>query len=921
MIPLAGLLFSGATLTERDDLPPGTGLLGRPVWGPAAMLADLELRLGLPAPRAAQGVRLQRWSRRLAEVAERGPRFYSASYEVDPVGTASALLAWRDTLIDAGWGGEAIAGGGSRLETFVELEAELDGKLPPGPPERLQRVEAALARSRVRPWEALDLAEPIAAWPGRWRRVFALLEERGTSARTVDASAGLSPAPAESDLGRLQASLSGMAVEPGLRGDGSLLLLRAETSWELAHAVAALLRGSPGERSVVLRGGDARALDAAMAALGLPSLGLDSRSVWRPALQLLPLAVELGFAPRDPYRVLELLTLPLGPFAGWVGRRLARALSEAPGIGGRPWRQAKEAVAKRIEAPAEAAERLERIAEWLEGPAQDAEVGAPRSALLEIATRVAGWLEKRIAQAAIAEAAEEAPARDGTGARDRETLGAALAQARSFHDALAHEPRQVLDLVAARQLLEEVSLGPSALELATEQAGRIDAVDGPAGLRASRELVLWWHCVDGTQGGFALDPFRQSERRALEEAGVALPDARALLSAEATAFRGVVLAARRRLVLVIPGTAAGTRLDPHPIWDEIAARLRANPADVARITLGTGAVLGGTGAAGQLPRLDTCDLPPLRLPEARPAWNVDPGRLGASHYSATSLEDLVGCPLRWVLRHRAGLSGSRSAAIPRGPLLNGRLGHRLVEELYLAGALGEPATASGMARELLERLVEEEAAVLLRPGMTFELSQLREQLVRAIERLTELLARARLSVAGVEQAASADFRGRKLEGRLDLLLSDAEGRDVVLDLKWGRKTYRDKLEQGLAVQLAVYTTARRLERGAATLPAAGYFSLSRGELLTTEREVFGDVRALAGPPLAVTWERLERTLTAVEGVLARGVAPVTGVRTALPLLEHAGIEPRERATHLQPAPPCDYCDHGTICGRAWEGLT
>jgi hypothetical protein len=66
MTPLVTALFGGATLTEHDDLAPGKALLGLPVWGPSALLANLELRLGLPSPQVNEAVRVQRWSRRLA---------------------------------------------------------------------------------------------------------------------------------------------------------------------------------------------------------------------------------------------------------------------------------------------------------------------------------------------------------------------------------------------------------------------------------------------------------------------------------------------------------------------------------------------------------------------------------------------------------------------------------------------------------------------------------------------------------------------------------------------------------------------------------------------------------------------------------------------------------------------------------------
>ena len=143
MRPLGGLLFRGATLTEHDDLAVGTGALGRPVWNRTALLGDLEMRLGISTVPADHGVRLQQWSRRLADVAQDVPRFYSKSYVVDPIGTATTLLTWRDLLVDAGWNGEAIANGGERLETFVELERGL--QQPSGVADRLRRQSCEIA--------------------------------------------------------------------------------------------------------------------------------------------------------------------------------------------------------------------------------------------------------------------------------------------------------------------------------------------------------------------------------------------------------------------------------------------------------------------------------------------------------------------------------------------------------------------------------------------------------------------------------------------------------------------------------------------------------------------------------------------------------------------------------------------------------
>ena len=136
--------------------------------------------------------------------------------------------------------------------------------------------------------------------------------------------------------------------------------------------------------------------------------------------------MELAVAPRDPYRVLELLTLPIGPFQGRTGGVLARALREAPGIGGRAWLEARASITD--------PEQLVRVVEWLEVPGHDREDGAPREAMLAVANRVRTWVQGRLGSANAEVATNLA---DAALAAKADMLGAAYAQVQSFHEALA----------------------------------------------------------------------------------------------------------------------------------------------------------------------------------------------------------------------------------------------------------------------------------------------------------------------------------------------------------------------------------------------------------------------------------------------------------------------------------------------------
>lgn len=153
MHPLVGLQLSGNTLTPLDELAPGEGQLGRPVWNPRQLLSDLELRLGLPRPQLARGLRVQHWSQRMVRLmadSSRGAPYFAPAYAADPTGTAAQLLRMRDELVDAGWDGQPLLGG-ERLKTLHWLSAVDGRRCPPASPTSLPQWKPSSRRRRARP--------------------------------------------------------------------------------------------------------------------------------------------------------------------------------------------------------------------------------------------------------------------------------------------------------------------------------------------------------------------------------------------------------------------------------------------------------------------------------------------------------------------------------------------------------------------------------------------------------------------------------------------------------------------------------------------------------------------------------------------------------------------------------------------------
>lgn len=895
MHPLVGLQLSGNTLTSLDDVGQGPGFLGRPIWNARQLLSDLELRLGLPRTQVARGLRVQQWSARLhALVAQGGahPPFFAAAYAADPTGTSAELLRLRDELVDAGWNGERL-GGSERLQALHRLWLLETPTLAPGMADQLARVEAELERATRAPYAALALVDALELWSGRWRRIFARLSALGTRLERVRREW---PEPAgDTDLGRFQRSLRGEASKTaaGVGSDGSLVVLPGATSSLLAEPTAALLAADPAA-TVVIRGVDPGPLDDALARQGLARQGVVSSSRWRPALQVLRLAIAVAFVPRDPRRVLELLTLPGGPFAGRTGYRLAEAWCDRPGTDNAVWARALTDLS---------VDDRERVESWISAPRLDAQ-GAPRADLSEVAERVLEWLARRASMS------------------DEPSWHAATLQAQAFADALSADARPTLDRAAVEQLLQDLAEEAASAEIAVEEAGRIDHVDSPERLLVSRERVVWWGFVG--EAPVQRRGFRSAELSVLRAAGLHLPDPLERLRGRFESLAGAVLAARRQLVLVIPEQIAGQRCAPHPLLDELVARVLGSEKALAALTLSPEDLARGRHVASRLVPIATEAAPQVALPAAPRQWHVDPALIRPREAeSATSLEKLIGCPLAWTLHYQAGLRSASRRGVPEGPLLAGKLGHRLLEELHLAQVLGgELDDVRRAAERTLDDLFEREGTPLLVAGASDARHQLRGELVNAVVALAALLREAELELEGVEVPVEAELGGRPLRGRIDVLLKTASGDERVLDLKYGSGTYAEKLKAGHAIQLAIYAEARRQRAGTPDPPPAAYFSLKNQRLLATDGASHFRRPRQPGPALSRTGEQVRNTLSAISTALADGRIPVAGVKATADagFLQVLGVTSERSPDHLELAPQdtCKYCELGGVCGRSWE---
>lgn len=890
---------------------------GEATLGPSGLLQVLETQLGLPSPNADPGEAPFSYLQCLREASAPG-RFFHRSLEVDPVNVARTLLDWRAQWYEAGWNGKFPEGAPARLTDMAAIEAIARQRVPPTDGQRLHRVAETLAERRTQ-IKQVELHTPFEDLPHAWQVVVRALP--WVPARGLEfAAAG----PHGSDLARVQRRLLPMADRDDgsamqrecLNGDGSLVVLKSASKDLSAEAVAEfLLETRAIDSTLLIAESDGIVLDNALERAGLPRCGFQHYTGFRPATQVLKLALALVWRPVDPHRLLQFLLHPASPLPRWVRWRLADALGESPGIGSPAWIRSIEKIAETLREREEADESdfehlRSDIAFWLEadryapeaGPpeAGPLEVGAPLEALIERVGRVSAWASR---QSNTVENEFEAA-----------MFAAAHAQAGALLKAL-EELRQTgarrIERIELQRRIDEVTVDAPDPSTCGE-AGRARATAAPAEVTGPQPIVVWWNLAH--ESSAISHPWSRRELDALRASGVHLPEIDDIVRRRSREWLRPLCNAGERLILVAHHDDRGA----HPLLTRIESLFE------GLATVEIEPVLLAGGATLHPLEIRTRDLPPKRLHAPRRWWSLPPeypiAPRGVESWS--SLSKLCDYPHEWVLRYAARLRAGRAAALMDGARLFGNLGHRLFEEFFITQGdwrnMPDEAVLAWVRSEL-PGIVEREGAVLLGHGRGVDRRRITATLERALVRLL-----AHLRSAGVVEASAevpvevpleiafaapgkvpcmargegpgrapgealgespgrisgegpgkapgevpvgrpgeAPGEGRRLKGVIDLMLTRGDGQRAVLDVKWAGETHRGKLlKKNRALQLATYACLLKNRDGSDAWPAGAFFIIATGNVLAASKAGFPaavEHPAEDGSGAAVLWNRLRVT--------------------------------------------------------------
>lgn len=799
--------------------PGSEARIGQPVLGRAAFLTLLETHLGLTAAPVSAARRAAAYLLAL-RAANNPDRFFHRSLAADEVGAAVQLLAWRDELMLAGWDGRLAGNWSGRLSDLAAVEAHATARVQASEGERLAKVTLRLRARRV-PIDSVHLLDPVEAFPARWRDALDLLPVQARDAH-VPAATG--------DLGRIQAvclqalAKAQISQAPALEADGSLIVLRPLTREVAEHWLADHCRRNPANSRLIVCEDDAASVDETLRVQGVPACGFDEPSVLRPVLQALPLALETLWDPVEPTRVLEFLMHPIGPFHPNARRMLGMAFAKQPGIGGREWSAQRKAIAQKL-----GNEVVEQVAYWLESPRSKRSDGAPLDEVIARVAKLQMGLQSRLRSLQQGQF-------DNALLSDMES---AIAQCSQFMEGLQELRREGNAVVRPRvleHLVTHASAG-SSNALAVAQVGCMQSATTPAGCSVEPgDEVVWWMPAKPRLPSPL--PWIGEELRSLGEAGLRMRDPAAEMAALMTQWFRPILAARQRLLLVLP--PEGT--EDHPAWQ----LLRAVCPDLAPQALHFFADA----------RQQTAAVAPRPLSAPRGAWQLNPDAPWREAYavptrrqsqSFSSLHILFNNPAIAVLQDAAGLRSTATLAVPEGTHLLGDLAHRLLEILFAQeGSLHwTDAQVDAWFGAAVEGLLRREGLPLLAAGNAALSQQFRESARGSIGVLLKHLRTAGAVRVDAERKLEGDIGGLQAEGYADLLVYLEFGGTLLLDPKWspaGR--YRERMERGDYLQLALYAHMIQQELGVAPV-AIGFFSFVDRMLLTFTPDLFaGSARVI-----------------------------------------------------------------------------
>lgn len=901
------------------SLAPQSGRVGYVSLGELGFIDLLETQLGLKKPEHPNFQRKLTWLRAL-NAANSTPRFYSESLKTDPMAVAEHSLNLRDKLVSAGWNKQPVEGV-TKLSDMAEVEKHFVNLT--GTADRLLAVLTRLkALSKMSQISSIRLLDEQKVISYLWGQIISV-ELIRLGVKIEWAVPPINPVSgAKSDLGKLAQHKSQDFIEKTPKdhllatGDESVVLLTGKDPWESARYLGVMLsRFSKAElkNSVIIAPQRHRGiLRAAMLAQGIPFGGTHSEiSYSRPALQILVLALSLLWDPKDPSAALALLTIDSSPVSKSFRNALVRSLNDSLAVGGRIWNEAlekkfSELLEKSLVAEVVASEaddedkeandtdskkrklekQKQRIIDWFSAPAFKYEEGIPLAELVVACKRISKWLRT------IALVSDKS----------------SFFQAAEMSELVANLAGNLNEKTISRErllhlLLDSVGDGIIADSI-NAQVGGPRVVTSPVEVASTSETIIWWDFTAANVYGQSEAYFSVAEIGKLKAAHIAWPDAEETSISAAKHWATPFLMAEKRMILV--NQLLDINGDPdsiHPVFYELVPKkLRKDWLAKIHVNL-----LERSSPKFKLfeKTIGVVEQEEIKDKfETRALWQVRSNELTTREIeSASSLEQLLGCELAYVLNYKAGLSGEDRASLQYDSRTQGIIAHEIISLVFKKGPALSSDEAVKFAQTIIDDVIREKAPQLYQKERAADLAYIKSLILEDIRVYARFL---ELNHLEIEDAEKKVERGHQKLGNVDLvgtidhILKDVKGNLIIVDHKFGKSKYREEsLAEGRSLQLALYSKLIQAKKA----PTLAYHMIAESKILVLNESLEAANR-VDGDDAQVVLDEAKIALEEKQNAMITGKLFASG-------LEDDNEEQKFAA-------PCRFCEFSKICGLAWK---
>jgi len=321
--------------------------IGEKEVGPIGFLAILETQCGIATVPDSTTTRIIQYLACIKE-SDNPNRFFHQSFAVDQFNVARTLLQWRDSWYEAGWHGEFGGEVSLRLQDMADIEQSAKNSVSNGLGERLQNILLMLKNQKTQ-IEEVCLLDELESFSPLWQQILNHFNVTIKAPLKASANQGTDLSILQNSLQNLSAQSLGKNTDGSvnklkLAGDNSFVVIKARSKAVSARLMSQWLSkdalNQQDKTVALLASQSGNEMDDAFEAVDLPRLGFEGLSPWRPVLQVLPITLDLLWAPLNPEILLQFLMHPVGPLVGRVRKPLANVVAQSPGIGGEQW-QAK----------------------------------------------------------------------------------------------------------------------------------------------------------------------------------------------------------------------------------------------------------------------------------------------------------------------------------------------------------------------------------------------------------------------------------------------------------------------------------------------------------------------------------------------------------------------------------------------------